>query len=173
WLSLVRWTALAACALASTAFSLHHAFNQGRLAYGIALYDDVSYFQDALARQRLWEQGGWSALAHEHCARPPHSPWSTYAALVAYRLFGTTLAAPYFMNSLVVFALLLLVQQVLSEAAALTRWLATALVLVFPLTACLAEDYRPDGLCAVVSAAGLWLIATTRLATASWWRVLG
>src|SRR5207249_11252435 len=70
------------------------------------IYDDVTYFVDALGRvQILLEKDVWH-FAQSLVANPPHAPYSTLAASLGF-LFcgvdpnGSVPAAPYLVNGLV------------------------------------------------------------------------
>jgi hypothetical protein len=70
----------------------------GRLAMPPA-YDDVSYFVDALERMRIFLDQGLSGLLRNLISSPPHAPYSTIAALLAFLFGGPYLAGPYYMNA--------------------------------------------------------------------------
>jgi hypothetical protein len=69
----------------------------GRLAVP-PLYDDVYYFVDALERVRLFEGSGLWAVIRNAIAAPPHAPYSTIAAGLAFTVIGPYPVAAYFMN---------------------------------------------------------------------------
>jgi hypothetical protein len=69
----------------------------GRLAVP-PLYDDVYYFVDALDRVRLFDDSGLWAVISNAIAAPPHAPYSTIAAGLAFLVIGPYPAAAYFMN---------------------------------------------------------------------------
>ena len=63
-------------------------------------YDDVSYFVDALERMRIFLDQGFFGLLQNLISSPPHAPYSTIAALLAFLFGGPYLAGPYYMNAL-------------------------------------------------------------------------
>lgn len=69
----------------------------GRLAVP-PQYDDVYYFVDALGRVRVFQDGGLWAVIKNAIAAPPHAPYSTIAAGLAFLVIGPYPAAAYFMN---------------------------------------------------------------------------
>jgi hypothetical protein len=70
------------------------------------IYDDVTYFVDALGRvQILLEKDVWH-FAQSLVVNPPHAPYSTLAASLGFLFFGvdpngSVPAAPYLVNGLV------------------------------------------------------------------------
>src|SRR5258708_14132814 len=70
----------------------------GRLAMP-PVYDDVSSFVDALERMRIFLDQGLSGLLRNLISSPPHAPYSTIAALLAFLFGGPFPAGPYYMNA--------------------------------------------------------------------------
>ncbi|HEX4553030.1 MAG TPA: hypothetical protein VH249_03515 [Xanthobacteraceae bacterium] len=99
----------------------------GRLA-GPPVYDDVSYFVDALQRMRIFLDQGVSGLVSNLLHAPPHAPYSTLASLLAFLFGGPYLAGPYLMNG-VAMAMLAAMVFVLFRVSVLTTW-CVALILI-------------------------------------------
>lgn len=97
------WLGMMLAAALTTSLYVHQSLAAGRLACGIPLYDDVGYFEDALRRVQVFYQAGPREVFYEHWRHPLHAPWSTYAALAGYLLFGYNLWAPYAVNAVLVF----------------------------------------------------------------------
>jgi hypothetical protein len=113
----------------------------GRLAVP-PLYDDVYYFVDALERVRLLEGSGLWAVISNAIAAPPHAPYSTIAAGLAFLVIGPYPAAAYFMNVVSLFLITMFwtrlfrvpfVVSVLFGAAIIcTGWFDTAVTIFHP-----------------------------------------
>src|SRR5258708_31903325 len=63
-------------------------------------FDDVSYFVDAMERVRVFFNSGLSGFINSLIRNPPHAPYSTIAASIAFLFGGARLAGPYFMNGI-------------------------------------------------------------------------
>jgi len=74
----------------------------GRMAMP-PVYDDVSYFVDALLRLDVLRHSGIAGFANGLWRNPPHAPYSTAAAMVAFAIAGPVRGAAYFMNAVAVF----------------------------------------------------------------------
>jgi len=64
-------------------------------------YDDVTYFVDAMERVRIFFDRGLYGFIQSLISNPPHAPYSTIAAAVAFLLGGPNVAGPYIMNAVV------------------------------------------------------------------------
>jgi Dolichyl-phosphate-mannose-protein mannosyltransferase len=129
----------------------------GRIAMD-PVYDDVGYFIDGLQRLDLFQRSGIRGLCESLVQSPPHSPYSTLVATLAFDLFGVHDWAPYVINAIPLFLFLLL-------AAVLIRppnpgvkilILLTLLMLQLPFQCIL--QFRPDFPLAVFTAACICLI---------------
>lgn len=137
------------------------------------MFDDVVYFDDALQRINGLYQEGPLGVLKAHWRTPPHSPWSSYAAMLGYLTFGTTLWAPYAVNALLLGLALILVTGMMRQHA---WWVGAALGLLFltmPFAASLVLECRPDSFYALLSAYGLWLLAKTPLLAMSQRQAIG
>ena len=79
----------------------------GRIAMD-PVYDDVGYFMDGLQRLDLFQRSGIRGLCSSLVQSPPHSPYSTLVATLAFDLFGVHDWAPYALNAVPLFLFLLL-----------------------------------------------------------------
>src|ERR1041384_1009423 len=82
---------------------------QGGQTYGRLMmppvYDDVSYFIDAVQRMQIVLHQGLIALIQNLANDPPKAPYSTLAAMLSFMIGGPHLAAPYVMNVITLAAL--------------------------------------------------------------------
>jgi Dolichyl-phosphate-mannose-protein mannosyltransferase len=157
------WLTMMLAAVLMTSLYVHQSLAAGRLACGIPLYDDVGYFEDALKRLQMFYRHGPGELFYEHWRHPPHAPWSTYAALLGYLLFGNNLWAPYAINAVLVFLSLALINYMFRRQPLAVRAALSVLFLSMPYATALVLECRPDALCAMLTAFGLWLLASTPL----------
>jgi hypothetical protein len=140
------WFDLALAAAATTgvtAVVLWISAERGRLSMP-PKFDDVSYMIDGLRRLHELQRGGLAALVHDLISRPPHSPYSTAAALLGYLTFGLHDYAPYVVNTVV---LLIFFRFVLHLSRGMTPLLRTCLVagvLPIPLVSLAINEFRPD-----------------------------
>ncbi len=146
-----------------TSVYIQHSMSVGRLAWGFPVYDDVSYFDDALERLDIFYREGPVGLLKHHWEQPPHSPWSSYAALTGYAVFGRTLWAPYAVNSILLLIAFLVIDRVAGPARLWVVLLLTALFWALPFSCGLIIECRPDAFCGLVSAYALFLMSKTPL----------
>jgi len=149
--------------MAATSLFIYASTLGGRLSFGVPLYDDVSYFRDALERQVILRDQGIFALASYHFQAPPHSAWASYLALLGFALFGTNWWAPYAMNSIVLFIALLIIDNLTRTCAWFFRLGLSLLFLSIPVASLIVVDFRPDAFCALLTAAGIVRLAMARL----------
>jgi hypothetical protein len=91
-------------------------------------YDDVTYFEDAVERVRIFFDQGFYGYIESLIRNPPHAPYSTIAASVAFLFGGPNLAGPYILNG-VMAALLSSLLFRLFRLPGLTTW-CTCVVLI-------------------------------------------
>ena len=84
---------------------------------------------------------------------PPHSPWSSACALVAFVIFGLHAWAPYIINVVLILGLLLSVYALLPALSVGERLFLSALPLLLPISARLVQEFRPDPALAVATVA--------------------
>jgi hypothetical protein len=92
--------------LLKTAVLLSDSYEYGRLALP-PVYDDVSYFVDALERVDVFHAYGLRGLIEGLVLSPPHSPYSTLAAFAGFLVSENADGAPYVMNALAIAGLTL------------------------------------------------------------------
>jgi hypothetical protein len=103
----------------------------GKLYGRLALpppYDDVSYFVDAAGRVRIFLDQGFSGFVQSLITNPPHAPYSTIAAAVAFLFGGPSLAGPYLMNGVMAAALSALLFRLFRVGALTTCCICIVLV---------------------------------------------
>jgi len=145
---LAMW-AILACAF--TVCQVQYSSRHGRLLVP-PTYDDVAYFNDGLQRLETAYQGGLVALVREYVTRPPHSPFSSLLALVAFAVFGVVEWGPYAANVLVVFVALALLDALTGPMPTAGRIASAATLLSVPITGMAVVDFRPDIACGVLTA---------------------
>jgi hypothetical protein len=139
------------------------------------IYDDVTYFVDALERvQILLEKDVWH-FAKTFIVDPPHSPYSTLAAALGFLFFGvnpdgSAPAAPFLVNGLalgLMFGFLLLLFQI----PPLTSFCIAIVFIALPWFDIAVTIFHPDLIAgfaaAVIAAALLWqseVLATSKRA---------
>lgn len=153
WPWLVAWCALAAL---FTVLMVQESIRDGRLRAG-PVYDDVSYFIDALERLQVFDAGGIPGLARGVVRGPPHSPWSSSVAFVSYLLLGRHDWAPYAGNFVIVFALLVLVACLMRDMPAWAKAGGAFFVLAVPMTGLAVTEFRPDSAAGLATAAAVLL----------------
>jgi hypothetical protein len=76
----------------------------GRLAIP-PVYDDITYFVDALERIVVFKTAGLHALISGLVHSPPHSPYATIGAFFGFLITDTSIIAPYAFNAVAIAAL--------------------------------------------------------------------
>src|SRR5689334_4706711 len=89
-----------------TMIMVNYSLRYGRLAVG-PTDDDCNYMVDALQRLNILFHSP-KQFAHNLIQFPPHSPFSSALAIVAFLVFGLHQWAPYVANGLIVFMMLLI-----------------------------------------------------------------
>jgi len=115
------------------------------------VYDDVGYMIDGLRRLNVLDSAGVHAFCQTFVQSVPHSPWSTFLAVVAFALFGVNDWAPYLLNGLLVFFLLCLAWNVAGQTTS-TRVAITSVVLLSQLPFQAILEFRPDFAAALFTA---------------------
>ena len=113
----------------------------GRLAMP-PVYDDVTYFTDAMERIQVFESGGLWAVMKQALVSPPHSPFSTLSAGFAFLVIGPYRAGAYFMNVVSLFLITMFWVRVFSVPTAVaalfgaiiisTGWFDSAVTIFHP-----------------------------------------
>lgn len=123
-------------------------------------YDDLAYIVDAANRLETFYAGGVRALLSGYAASPPHSPLHTLIAFAGFSVFGVHHWAAIAANFI---PLVLLIRLFFWLAEGVPARLIAAFVgvlLLVPFTGLLVIDFRPDMLCAILTAAGCLTIVT-------------
>ncbi|MBV9489520.1 MAG: hypothetical protein JO015_05845 [Verrucomicrobia bacterium] len=126
-----------------TAAVVQWSLRNGRLAID-PTYDDVGYLIDGLKRTQIFDQGGVQAVVRSLVQEPPHSPWSTLVALVAFIFFGFQEFSPYVCNGVPLLLLFGVSFCLIPARFWGVRCLALTFLLSLPLTYCAVIEFRPD-----------------------------
>ncbi len=140
--------------LLKTAILINDSYLFGRLALP-PVYDDVSYFVDALQRIDVFRAAGLRGVIAGLIASPPHAPYSTLAAFVSFMVSGDALAAPYVMNALAVVAFTLL-WLVMFRVGHLSAWLIAIMIATTGWFDNAVTIYHPD----LIAGYGAAIVAT-------------
>jgi hypothetical protein len=160
-LRILLWIGMSA---AFTALVVTYSRSHGRLLCP-PFYDDVAYFEDALHRLAVLERGGPVAIIPDYLQSPPHSPFSTFVALTAFRVMGVHDWAPYVANGSIIMALLLLLDHLAGRAPVVKKFVPALFVLSVPVSTAAVYEFRPDLASALACAAGVALLLWRPLAT--------
>ena len=140
-----------------TAHVVQWSVRWGRLAMD-PVYDDVGYLTDGVDRLDVFQRSGIRGLCDSLVKVPPHSPYSTLVATLAFDLFGVHDWAPYVLNACPLFVFLLLATVLIQTPSrgAKILLLVTLLLLQLPFQGIL--QFRPDFPLAVFTAACIGLL---------------
>ncbi|MFL6516319.1 MAG: hypothetical protein ACJ8M1_14965 [Chthoniobacterales bacterium] len=138
---------------------LSYSMRHGRLAIG-PIDDDCIYMVDGLERIDFLHTSP-KAFINNLLHHPPHSPFSTGLAIVAFTVAGPHQWAPYAVNGILVILLLLAIDYLTSGTSRAARVAAIVFALTFPFTATLVTEFRPDSAVGLVTAFGLVLLLRT------------
>lgn len=117
------------------------------------VFDDVGYLLDGLQRLNVLDTAGFRALCNSFVQSPPHSPWSTLLAFIAFDLMGVHDWAPYILNGFLVFLLLLLGWHLVGLKNDGARAAILSVILLLPLPFQAVLEFRPDFAVALFTAA--------------------
>ncbi|MDB6103475.1 MAG: hypothetical protein JWO52_3474 [Gammaproteobacteria bacterium] len=118
-------------------------------------YDDVGYLADGLFRLQTFYDFGAGGLVSTYRTLPPHSPYSTFMAIVGFALFGYHDWAPYVTNSLLALGYFLLADRLLRGAALWQKAVCFAFISTIPFVGMAVHEFRPDHAVALFTAAGV------------------
>src|SRR5438477_6809926 len=124
-----------------TMVMVNYSFRYGRLAVG-PTDDDCNYMVDALQRLNILFHSP-KQFVHNLVQFPPHSPFSSALAMVAFLVFGPHQWAPYVANGLVVFMMLLIIDFLATPAGLLAKIASIIFAFAFPFTANVVTEFRP------------------------------
>ncbi len=156
--TLVAGTLLGAMfVLGCVQWSLAH----GRLSQD-PTFDDSFYLWEGGHVLNTFFRSGAGAFLHELVQHPPHSPFSTLGAALAFAVFGLRDWAPYVLiNGGVLLAFLACIAYLARALSLRWRLLAMGLALTLPLAVVAVHDYRPDFANALLTAGGVYLVLET------------
>ena len=123
------------------------------------VYDDVVYFNDALARLDILRNQGLGELLANYAQRPPHSPMSSLLAFIGFSIFGIHEWVPSSMNFVIIFSSLLFIDYLTRRLNLLSQLLIISTCLTCRLINHAVIEFRPDIFCAIVTAITVILIA--------------
>ncbi|SDD67291.1 Dolichyl-phosphate-mannose-protein mannosyltransferase [Variovorax sp. CF079] len=154
----VLWLLSIVLAALFAAFQIQSSLHSGSLSLPVT-YDDVGYFNDALGRlDLLYRNDGWTFL-RSFWINPPHAPLQTVLALAGFGLFGPRPWAADAMNALPVSVVLFLFLGFARRSLPLAVAAVLAVALLgFPLLGMLVLEFRPDMLCALLTAIGALIV---------------
>ncbi|KAB2903098.1 MAG: glycosyltransferase family 39 protein [Burkholderiaceae bacterium] len=140
-------------------FSVNFSFEYGRLSTVIG-YDDIVYFNDGLARLRVFYERGIFDFLLDLGKNPPHSPFSTLLATVAFAVFGVRDWAPYVANASVVFVMLLLVRHIVRSMSLYAQVAILFFALAPYFVMATVTEFRPDLPAGLFGAVAVFLAVT-------------
>jgi hypothetical protein len=145
-----QWCFILAASILFAIVVIQWSYRFGRLSMD-PVYDDVVYLLDARARLVDFDQQGIAKLVKSLWHEPPHSPWSTTAALAGFLLFGVNAWAPYAVNTLLVIGFLLAADHFFGIKEFWPRALISLVILALPMTVRAIHDFRPDFALALIT----------------------
>ena len=131
-----------------TYFNITQSLAQGKLSIP-PVYDDVSYLLEGATWLNTLRDHGFGELLTLPIA---HSPVMVFIAFLGFLLFGFQTWAPYAINALLVFGLLISLDLLSRELPLYQRLLLPLTALTYPLTANLVMEFRPDVACSITMA---------------------
>jgi hypothetical protein len=134
-----------------TVFVIQWSFRQGRLCMD-PVYDDVEYLLDGRHRLDAFDRKGIMGLTWSIWHDPPHSPWSTLAALSGFLVFGVHAWAPYAINAVLVAAFIFAADHFFGVKSLWLRVALSLVMLALPMTVRAVHDFRPDFAVALATA---------------------
>lgn len=137
-------------------------FWKGRLAEP-PTYDDVSYLIDGFRRLYFMSNGNIIDGAATFLPYPPHSYWSTSAAMLGYLFFGPHYYSPYLVNFVPLVAYAVFFYWAARSLDTGPRLAATVLMLFAPACHMLINEFRPDMAGGLFFAIALYLLAFSSL----------
>ena len=149
-----------------TLLQIQFQYAHGKLAI-IPYFDDVAYMHDGLVRINKLYTGGWIGLAADYWNNPPHAPFSMFAAVLAFAIFGIHDWAPYAFNGVIVVALLAAVDWICSGLALWKRVLFYLMAVSLPVAGQAVTEFRPDVASSLCAATGALVLATRSLTQSS------
>jgi hypothetical protein len=131
-----------------TSINITQSINQGKLSLP-PVYDDVSYFLQGATWLNAFRNHGTGGLLSAPIAQ---SPVMVFIAFLGFLIFGFQVWAPYAINGLLVFGLLIGLDFLSRELPLYQRLLLPLTALTYPFTANLVMEFRPDIVCSLTTA---------------------
>jgi hypothetical protein len=151
-----------------TVIQIQHSLREGRLAFP-PIYDDISYFNDALMRLQAFYEGGFLKLIPQYIQHPPHSLLSTLIPFSGFALLGIKDWAPSVINLLLIFFTLIFIDYLTKGLSMPQKVLIALAALAWPIMGHLIIECRPDIFCGLLTASFVvlitekpWLIASKK-----------
>ncbi len=154
-----KWIWSAALAVLFTAIQIQTSLASGSLSLP-PTYDDLAYLNDAVRRLEIFQSAGIWKLITDFCSQPPHSPLHSLLAFLGFSIFGVNHWAAIAMNAL---PLALLLRLFFFYSRSIHSGLSVAFslfLLMVPYAGILIIDFRPDMLCAMLTAVGCIALVT-------------
>ncbi|MEJ8847069.1 hypothetical protein [Variovorax rhizosphaerae] len=156
--SAVLWVLSITLAALFSAFQIQSALHSGSLSVPVS-YDDVGYFNDALARLEVLYLDGGKAFLKQFWTNPPHAPLQTLLALLGFGVFGPAPWAADAMNALPLAIVLRLFLEFACRSLPLpVAALAGTAFLGYPLLGLFVLEFRPDMMCALLTSIGALIV---------------
>lgn len=156
-------------AIAFTYFNISQSIVQGKLSLP-PVYDDVSYLLQGAIWVNAFREGGLGELMAAPIA---NSPVMVFIAFLGFMLFGFYTWAPYAINSLVIFGLLIGLDLLSSKLPQYQRRILPLITLTYPIVANLVMEFRPDAICAITMAFYISACLRTNWRSSSWQKQVG
>ena len=153
-------------ALGFTLVQVRQSLYDGRLA-APPTYDDIAYLADAQTRLHTLYTAGPRQALRDALLDPPHSPWSTGLAALAFLTFGVEEWAPAAANGLLVLGLLLALSWRGRDLPMAWQLAIAVFLLTWPITGQAVVNFRPDIACGLATAWTALHIAGSRWVGAS------
>jgi len=163
---------LAGLILFQVAATIGYSLRLGRLAM-VPIYDDVTYFVDALSRLRFFDSGGLLGLAQSLIADPPHSPFSAVLAVLGFALVPGQEWGPYLLSGVWIVFIIFLAAFVLGDLPAPTKAGVLAALLSMPVFGLIVAEFRPDPSWGLVVGFTAVLLIQTDMTESSVLRLIG
>jgi hypothetical protein len=144
-------------ASAFTAFVLCYSLQHGRLTLFLT-YDDVGYLRDAAARLDTFYREGIGEVLQQYRHHPPHAPWSTGLAALAFAIGGLHDWVPYAANVVLIIIYFAFADFLLKGVALWQKVFCFAILASTPLLAWAVSEFRADHAAALFLTISLILI---------------
>jgi hypothetical protein len=149
-----RWLIL--LTLAFTLFQIGWSFRFYRLR-AEPRYDDILYMSDAAARLSAFDHQSIFSWFVDLVARSqPHSPYSSVVAFLAFALFGYNEWAPYLLNGVLIFVLLMEIRRISTALPWYLQFVFLLFPLCLPLSRSAIVEFRPDFAEGLFGAVTVW-----------------